>query len=545
MSPQSDRILGPGRHPAVGLAFLLLLQSFFIHVWPGFHAANESSRFYFVESVVLEGSLSIDPALARYGVPNIDASLREGRHYMDKAPGLALAAVPVYGALQALGIAETLNWNALWPLLTFLCVTLPSLFGTALLYRLARDISGRRDGALVVAALYALATPALLYSTLFFGHQPAAVLLLAGFAALQPERQAPVSAGRAALAGFLLSFAVVTEYQAVLAAAGLALFGLARAGTARRRLWLVGAGLVPAVGLLAYHWAAFGHPLAFPYAFKAHAAFAAVHEQGLFGFDWPSWERSRELLVGPRRGLLYGAPFLILYPLGLWRLFGVPSWRLARWAVTWTGLAHVLLISGYLYWTGGDSVGPRFLVPALPFLVLPLAALWRPVQGDKAEILMRSLREGVLPGLALVALLHQAVPHATFPYYPETMSHPFFDLSVPLLLRGCAAPSPVGLEGHLSLLLFLAGLALALLWLWRGTRRPGVPPMVRAFLAALAALSFLLVLGAQVTMAPDPGRPSAVRQRADIKSLIDCGDILLLRPDPPDTRAGRSRDRAE
>ena len=52
--------------PAIGLLLLLLVQGFFLHFWPKLHTANESIRFYFVESVVQEGTLSIDPAFDRY-----------------------------------------------------------------------------------------------------------------------------------------------------------------------------------------------------------------------------------------------------------------------------------------------------------------------------------------------------------------------------------------------------------------------------------------------------------------------------------------------
>lgn len=515
------------RHPAVGLLLLLLVQGFFLHVWPTFHPANESIRFYFVESFVHEGTLSVDPALQRYGVRNIDAATLGGRSYMDKAPGLAFAAVPLYALLDVTGAAAALHWSTVWALLTLLTVTVPSLWATALLYRLVRDLSGRHGAALGLAAAWAVATPALVYSTLFFGHQLSAALLLAGFATLKPAEQSPVSPRRAAAAGLLLGWAVLTQYEVVVAAAGLAVFGLVRAGTLRRRLWLVAGGALPAALLLVYHTLAFGGPFAFPYAYKAHAAFAEVHGQGLFGFGLPSATAAYELSLGARRGLLYAAPFLALWPLGVVRLFDdAPAWRPAGWAVLWVGVAHTLLVLGYGYWTGGDAVGARFLVPALPFLVLPLGALWRPA-GPGAERVLRVLRGGVLPGLVAVGVVHHAIPVATFPYHPEGLPAPLFDLSIPLLVAGCAAPNVLGLPGAPAFAVFAALLGAGGAWLWFAARGGpgGAAPGGRGRLALplTALVVALAVLGAQVTLAPLPDRPEAVRVRTDIQQLVDCG----------------------
>jgi len=536
----ADRAL---RSPATGLLLLLFVQAFFLHYWPTFHPANESIRFYFVESFVHEGTLSVDPALARYGLPNIDAATVDGRSYMDKAPGLAFAAVPLYALLDVVGATAALHWTAIWALLTLLAVTLPSLWATALLYRLLRDLSGRHDVALGLAAAWAVATPALVYSTLFFGHQLSAALLLAGFATLKPAEQAPITGRRAALAAFLLGWSVLTQYEVVLAASGVALFGVVRAGTTRRRLWLLAGGAVPAALMLVYHTLAFGGPFAFPYGFKAHGLFAQVHAQGVYGFGLPSLQRAADLLVGARRGLLYAAPFLALWPVGVIRLFDAPSWRHARWAVLWVGAAHTLLVLGYGYWTGGDAVGARFLVPAIPFLVLPLAALWRPAR-PRWEFPLAALRGGVLPGLVAVGVLHAALPVATFPYHPEPLEAPLLDLNVPLAVVGCTAPNVLGVEGNAALLLFLGLLAVSGGWLWYATHRPDTPrpaPVGHARLghALTAAIAAVAVLAAQVIAAPPPERPAAVRIRANVKLLIDCGTVQRDRqPEEPPFQGG-------
>ena len=67
-------------------------------------------------------------------------------------------------------------------------------------------------------------------------------------------------------------------------------------------------------------------------------------------------------------------------------------------------LAGLLLyVASYLYWSGGDAVGPRFLVPLVPFLMLPLTRAW-------SEWSPHSLGRAVLWALTLVSGLNVWVP---------------------------------------------------------------------------------------------------------------------------------------
>ncbi len=510
------------RHPGFGLLLLFLVQSFYIQLWPTFHPANESIRFYFVESLVRDGTLSVDPALERYGVPNKDVSIHDGRAYMDKAPGVAFAVAPLYVALRTVGF-DSLPWEMRWFLLTLLGLTIPNLLATTLFFRLGRDLSGGRDDvALGLAAAYAVATPALLYSTLFFGHQFAAILFLAGFYLLRPATV--VSSGAAFTAGFLISFAVASEYQAVLAAAGLAVYGMVRAVDWRGRAMLVLGGLVPAAIVLGYHWLSFGGPLNFPYAYKGAEELAEMHAQGLFGFVWPYWEGGHGQLLSARRGLIYSAPITALWPLGIIRMWRAPGWRAARYAVLFVGLAHTILLTGYLYWTGGYCHGPRFLVPVLPFMVLPLAALWRPPgEGETPRAISSVVRTWLFPGLALVgALLHLAVL-MSFPYPREEIQAPFYELTFPLLLQGCTAPNVLGLSSGPAMLVFALLVGGAALWLFTRLRAGASRPIAGRLLVAVAVA--LAIILAQLLVAPPPDSPAARRWQNEARELMQCSPI--------------------
>ena len=106
--------------------------------------------------------------------------------------------------------------------------------------------------------------------------------------------------------------------------------------------------------------------------------FAAQQAGGFFGIHAPSWHAARLVLVG-NRGLFVVAPVLLLAAAGLvllWRR-GARAESLLCGAVS---VAFLVLELGYYDPYGGDSPGPRFFIPALPFLALGLApafARWR------------------------------------------------------------------------------------------------------------------------------------------------------------------------
>ncbi len=86
----------------------------------------------------------------------------------------------------------------------------------------------------------------------------------------------------------------------------------------------------------------------------------------------------------------------------------------------------------------------RANVPAAVVLfhddVVPFDGIYRFRQVAFSSWNGRRLVRGVLPGLVAVAAVHQILPTATFPYYPEGLRFPLFDLSLPLVVTGCAAP---------------------------------------------------------------------------------------------------------
>jgi hypothetical protein len=123
-----------------------------------------------------------------------------------------------------------------------------------------------------------------------------------------------------------------------------------------RRSWRLAWGLAPfLMVIMAANWYRFGSP--FDDGHSQDPAMAV--DLGIRGVAG--------LVVSPGKGLLWFAPVFVL-ALALNR-----SWRLIA------PFALALLLHGILHdWTGGTGWGPRFMLPSLPLLALPLA---RPGRG--------------------------------------------------------------------------------------------------------------------------------------------------------------------
>ena len=387
---------------------------------------NQNSRFDLTRAVVEQGTLSIDAFQENTG----DKALRDGHWYTDKAPGLSLLAVPAYALVHAVRAGAVVAGSYLG---TVCAVALPSALAALQLFALGRLIGLSAAWAAALTLAYALGTLALPYSTIFYGHQLSAALGLSAFA-LVWRRRAPM------LAGLLLGLAVAVDYTSVvlvIAVMGYAVVKL----RARGVLWLIAGGVPIALALGAYHAAAFGHPLALPYEFVLQEH----RRMGWFmGIAAPDPRVMGALLVGPYRGLFFGSPWLVA---------GIPGLAvLARRgfraeAITCGGIAfaYLLLNAGLVDWHGGWAMGPRYLVPAIPFLAVGAMGL---VLAWPAGTPARRMLAGVGGAAVAVSFALMLMGTAVRPDVPLTIARPFTQFVIPSFWHGRVARSNHAIDGE-------------------------------------------------------------------------------------------------
>jgi hypothetical protein len=320
---------------------------------------QDRTRYELTRHVVLYHTLTLEPNL-------FDRALFHGHTYSDKAPGISFFAIPAYELERAAGIAKAPRD---WELKGDLSLWLLRVLTSGVLFLVAVFVVGRLGEALVAgtgaltAATFGAATLAAPLAPTLFEHDAAAAFAIAAFAFAWLGRRAPVLAA----AGLCAGTAVLFQYATGLIAVALGVYCVWRH---RRRVgWYVLGVLPPALALGAYNWAAFDSPFHLSYRYVANAYTEQQHH-GLFGIGVPTLHGLREALVG-NRGLLVFSPVVLAAAVGLVLLWRRGHRAEALLAGT-VSVLFVLLDAGYFLPYGGGTPGPRFLAPALPFLVLGL-----------------------------------------------------------------------------------------------------------------------------------------------------------------------------
>lgn len=358
------------------VALFLAFLGFYLLATSGhFYATDEETFFRTTESIVERHTLALpEGAWGLAGSTGVD-----GKLYPGTSPGQSLAAIPLY--LVGKLLAPLFPANQSGYILRF-CAGLLGIVVTALtialLHRLARRLGYRERSALALAVLYGLATTAWPHGRTFYAEPLTALCFLIAFYAIQrgTALDSPrwlLFAGMAAIAG------TGVKPQAALALPGLGLYlvfaslGPVTRGdlpTAVRRLarqgalWF-GGGVLAALPLFLYNTVLFGGPLTTGYGDVPGALFTTPFLTGLYG-----------LTVSSGKGLLWYSPPILLAVLGGWAFFR--RQRAAMIGCLAIIAVHLAFYSRLDFWHGDAIWGPRYLMPMLPFALLPLLGFLEP-----------------------------------------------------------------------------------------------------------------------------------------------------------------------
>lgn len=428
----------PDRKKNHARALLIATLSFFSYAY--FYQGggwNQNSRFDLVRAVLERGTLRIDAYQENTG----DKALFNGHYYSDKAPGLALLALPAAAAsrpvLRALGVdpASPRGLVAMSYAATVFAVALPSALTVGCLFLIALRLGSEISAAAFAALGMGLATPMWAYSTLFWGHALAGACLLLAFAVavMLPGSLSGAGHGLRGIAvGLAAGWATVVEYPAAPASVILAIFALAQVWQeGGQRRWRVGIGIAGGalaciVVLMVYQHAAFGSAFRLSYSYYPQGAFPFMR-RGYLGLTYPRVDVMLKLLFGCRRGLFFAAPVAAGAPLGLGLLWKQRSTHGAAVAATAIAAYYFLFNASFAVWDAGWSYGPRYMAAGVPVLCLGLAPAW-----GSAHIWGRKL----LALLALCSLLFSLMAVSTTAQPPAQFKCPLPQLFWPSFWAG-------------------------------------------------------------------------------------------------------------
>jgi hypothetical protein len=184
-------------------------------------------------------------------------------------------------------------------------------------------------------------------------------------------------------------------------------------------------GLPFALVLALYNHVAFGSAFTLSSAHERDAAFRAMAGEGLFGIGVPHVGTLFRLLLDPSKGLFVFSPIVMITIAMLPRAYRAMSARQFGSLVA-TPAVLILIYSGYPNWHGGWTVGARYLVPTLPFLLFPMIFAGK------------SMLEALLLGASVAACVLTSI---VFPFVPPDIPAPWGTFATPLLMRGLIAPN--------------------------------------------------------------------------------------------------------
>lgn len=371
--------------------FLFVFFSYSFFISSGFLGTLDR-QIILVWSMVDDGTLNID----RYRDKTVDKSFYKGHYYIAGEPGISFAAVPFYygfkKAAPFFGVtAAFLKIYSVYIARTFV-VSLPSALLAVVLYLLLPYFCADRKQALSLALLYAVASPALAYSTLFYRHHLTAAVSFYIFYLIFMMKKEGFQNRKMFLTGILMSFAFFCDYV-VFVLLFLLLVYLWLNLDARRRIFYLALGTLPfLICFLGYNYVCFNNIFKSGFSY-AELAPAPKGETGtnLLEFFISTLKHPPlglyHVAFSPYRGIFYYFPLSLLAFLSIGCFKERKDLRQEIVLLLSIVLFYIYYVSTFNDWRGGAFGSmTRYLVLILPFFV-PLIGVAR----DKFKILFYSL----------------------------------------------------------------------------------------------------------------------------------------------------------
>jgi len=369
------------------------------------------------------------PVLVRTGPSfpgTVDDFIYNGNYYSALAPGVAVLAQPFVALGFVLDGGFNLFGSAM--LLSELFVAVCNAVAAYLVFRLASMYFAEKTSVFIAFA-YAFSTISWPFATYFFESDVSAMLdVLAVYLAIRMGRSGHSRLADAVFCGAALGAALTVDYLNALLVPIVSVFLMysfrkSLSAFAKAFAGFIAAAALGVLLLALYNQAAFGDPF-----LTTEQAYQQT--SSLFGaFSYPILDGLYLDLLSPLRGVFVFCPILVLGAIGF---YFVPKRREFENEAVLLAACFVGILIPYAMWynpVGGEAFGQRFLIPVIPFLLLPSGFLMESRKRGVAAVAYLLYGVGVVfNGIAGVTT---AIPQQ------EAVSHfPFLTQVLPLFLKG-------------------------------------------------------------------------------------------------------------
>jgi hypothetical protein len=363
--PQAER--SPARIDRVLAAIILILSlASYAYIFQGI-GWNQMAHWGTIRSIVERGTPEITP----FADITQDTMQLGKRFYSNKQPGLAMLGVPFYFVIfhveRWLGIAYDADgvWLKNLHAMTVLLCALPGAALNVLLYFAFRREGATPRASMLLAGGFAFGSLSLPYSGLFMSHNLCALLVFAAWYRLT----GPTLRLRDALiAGAIIGYSNLCDPLTGMATLGLALYLVVRRTGIKYWFAYASGPCAAALTVLIYDRLAYGRATQIstlgPSIFYRPHLFLGL-------FDWPDFRRIYWISYQPMRGLFACCPEFVLClfaPLLLLLQRKTTTLRLDLLVILPILAGYLLFYVTFYGWKGGDSIGPRYMIPVLPLL---------------------------------------------------------------------------------------------------------------------------------------------------------------------------------
>ncbi|MGI9148505.1 MAG: ArnT family glycosyltransferase [Chloroflexota bacterium] len=343
----------------VGVFFLSL---YLLTMGGHLDSPDEELMFQVTRSLAERGSMDISGT----GVAErLTLTGADGRTYVPYSPVASVISVPFYKIGQGLAAGLPMRYSEVTTRFAVgLRDPLISALACVVFFALAVELGYGAYVAMLLTIALGVATLVWPFSKYSFSEPVTGFFLLvsvyAAFTAVRSTRLV-----WSAVSGIALGLAVGSKATAAFAVPALLVYlGVAGAPSLHTRVrrlvpFVVILGL-PAAALAYVNLTRFGNPLDTGY-----------HIQGVI--DPSHWVGIAGLLVSPSKSVFVYAPMALLGVAGLVPLARRLPWEMG--ALLWLIASHIVFHGLLSIWPGDAGWGPRYLVPIVPFMVLPAGAV--------------------------------------------------------------------------------------------------------------------------------------------------------------------------